>query len=45
MAGTTRETVSRILNNLEKRGYIKREGRKLTLLDLDRLEDDFFFHP
>lgn len=45
MAGTTRETVSRILNNLEKRGYIKRDGRRLTILDLGRLEDDFFFHP
>jgi CRP/FNR family transcriptional regulator/CRP/FNR family cyclic AMP-dependent transcriptional regulator len=44
MAGTTRETVSRILNNLERRGYIHRDGRRITILDRERLQDDFFFH-
>lgn len=42
MAGTSRETVSRILNNLERRGYIERDGRKITIVDRDRLYDDFF---
>lgn len=33
MAGTSRETVSRMLKNLEKKGLLKREGRKLTIYD------------
>ncbi|MBM3261873.1 MAG: Crp/Fnr family transcriptional regulator [candidate division Zixibacteria bacterium] len=45
MAGTTRETVSRIMNNLEKDGYIERKGRKITIIYTDRLYDDFFLHP
>ena len=44
MAGTTRETVSRILNDLEKRGYLERVGRRITIVDQDRLHDDFFFN-
>lgn len=44
MAGTTRETVSRILNDLEKRGYLERDGRRITIVDQDRLHDDFFFN-
>lgn len=31
MAGTTRETVSRILNDLVRRGYISMEGRNLII--------------
>lgn len=42
MAGTTRETVSRVLNDLERRGYIVRDGRKIVILSADRLRDDFF---
>ena len=32
MAGTSRETVSRALNLLEKEKFIKREGRELSIL-------------
>ena len=32
MSGTTRETVSRVLKRLEKQGYLKSEGRKITIL-------------
>lgn len=42
MSGTTRETVSRVLNDLERRGYLVREGRKIVILAPDRLRDDFF---
>lgn len=43
LAGTSRETVSRILNNLEQNSYIERDGRKIQICDPDRLQDDFFF--
>ncbi len=33
MAGTSRETVSRMLKNLEAKGLLKREGRRLTIHD------------
>ena len=33
MAGTSRETVSRMLKNLNKKGLLKREGRKLIIYD------------
>lgn len=33
MAGTSRETVSRMLKNLDKKGLLKREGRKLIIYD------------
>jgi CRP/FNR family transcriptional regulator, cyclic AMP receptor protein len=42
MAGTTRETVSRVLNDLERRDYIQRDGRKIVIQSPDRLRDDFF---
>jgi CRP/FNR family transcriptional regulator, cyclic AMP receptor protein len=42
MAGTTRETVSRVLNDLERRGYLARDGRSIIIQDPDRLRDDFF---
>lgn len=42
MAGTTRETVSRVLNDLERRGYLARDGRSIIIEDPDRLRDDFF---
>ena len=32
MSGTTRETVSLVLKRLEKQGYLKSEGRKITIL-------------
>ena len=33
MAGTSRETVSRVLKSLQEKGVIDREGRRLVLLD------------
>jgi CRP/FNR family transcriptional regulator/CRP/FNR family cyclic AMP-dependent transcriptional regulator len=42
MAGTTRETVSRVLNDLERRGYLSRDGRSIVIQYPDRLRDDFF---
>lgn len=33
MAGTSRETVSRMLKNLEKKGLVEREGRRLVIHD------------
>lgn len=33
MAGTSRETVSRMLKNLEAKGLMKRDGRRLTIHD------------
>lgn len=33
MAGTSRETVSRMLKNLELKGLIEREGRRLIIMD------------
>ena len=42
MAGTTRETVSRVLNDLERRGYLARDGRSIVIQDPNRLRDDFF---
>ena len=44
MAGTTRETVSRVLNDLERRGYIQSDGREIVILIPDRLRADFV-HP
>jgi CRP/FNR family transcriptional regulator, cyclic AMP receptor protein len=38
MTGTTRETVSRILKQLENRNYISLSGKKVTLLDPERLK-------
>lgn len=42
MAGTTRETVSRVLTDLERRGYVIRDGRSIAIQDADRLREDFF---
>lgn len=42
MAGTTRETVSRVLNDLERRGYVTRDGRSIVIENPDRLREDFF---
>ena len=33
MAGTSRETVSRMLKSLESKGLVEREGRRMTILD------------
>ncbi|PWG00880.1 Crp/Fnr family transcriptional regulator [Levilactobacillus bambusae] len=39
--GTTPETLSRQLRRFESHQLIRRSGRRLTLLDLDQLEDDY----
>ena len=41
MAGTSRETVSRIYGLLTEDGYIHRDGRKLVIPDYDRFLIDF----
>ncbi len=41
MAGTSRETVSRAINLLEKEHYIKRQGRELLILDYKQFIKEF----
>ena len=41
MAGTSRETVSRAINVLEKEHYIKRQGRELLILDYKKFIKEF----
>ena len=41
MAGTSRETVSRAINLLEKEQYIKRKGRELLILDYKAFIKEF----
>ena len=41
MAGTTRETVSRIMNSFSNNGLIKREKRKLHILDYTQFKRTF----
>ena len=41
MAGTSRETVSRMLTLLEKKDLIKRKAHKLNILDYTRFKDTF----
>ena len=41
MAGTSRETVSRAINLLEKENYIKRQGRELLILDYKQFIKEF----
>lgn len=38
MTNTTRETVSRVLNQFVDAGILKREGRRLVILDVERLK-------
>ena len=41
MAGTSRETVSRAINLLEKEHFIKRQGRELLILDYKKFIKEF----
>ncbi len=41
MAGTSRETVSRVLSRFERRGLIKVEGRKLIILEYEKMRQMF----
>ena len=39
--GSRRETVTRLLSELEDQGYIQRQGRQIQVRDLDRLASEF----
>lgn len=41
MAGTSRETISRVIKSLNQLGYVKKEGSKLIILEYDRFQQDF----
>jgi CRP/FNR family cyclic AMP-dependent transcriptional regulator len=41
MAGTSRETISRVLKSLSKKGYLKKEGSRLIIMDYERFRADF----
>lgn len=41
MAGTSRETISRVIKSLNLLGYVKKEGSKLKILDYERFRQDF----
>jgi CRP/FNR family cyclic AMP-dependent transcriptional regulator len=41
MAGTSRETISRVIKSLNQLGYVKKEGSKLRILDYERFRQDF----
>ncbi len=41
MAGTSRETISRVLKALAKQGYLKKEGSRLIILDYESFRSEF----
>jgi CRP-like cAMP-binding protein len=41
MAGTSRETISRVLKSLSKQGYLKKEGSRLVILDYESFRSEF----
>jgi CRP-like cAMP-binding protein len=41
MAGTSRETISRVLKALNKEGYLKKEGSRLIILDYESFRSEF----
>ena len=42
MTGTTRETVTRILKQLERKGYIAMNGKDITIIDPDMFKRDLY---
>lgn len=38
MAGTSRETISRVIKSLSVQGYLKKQGGKIIILDYDRFQ-------
>lgn len=44
MLGAKRESVSRAVSKMKKDGYISHEGRKLVVLDLEKLYNSFSIH-
>jgi CRP/FNR family cyclic AMP-dependent transcriptional regulator len=41
MAGTSRETISRVLKTLVEQGYLRKEGNKIIILDYEMFRSDF----
>lgn len=41
MAGTSRETISRVIKSLNQLGYVRKDGGKLIILDYERFRHDF----
>lgn len=41
MAGTSRETISRVLKTLAEKGYLRKEGNRLIILDYEMFRQDF----
>jgi len=41
MAGTSRETISRVLKSLQKKGDLRKEGSRLIILDYETFKSDF----
>jgi len=41
MAGTTRETVSRVMKRIEKQGYLAMRGRDIVILREEELRNDY----
>ncbi len=41
MAGTSRETISRVIKSLSEQGYLKKIGSKLLILDYETFRSDF----
>lgn len=41
MAGTSRETISRVIKSLSEKGYLKKIGSKLLILDYETFRADF----
>jgi CRP-like cAMP-binding protein len=41
MAGTSRETISRVIKTLGEMGYIKKSGNKIIILDYEMFRQDF----
>ncbi len=41
MAGTSRETINRVIQRLMNDGYIARQGNELTIVDLEKFKRDF----
>jgi len=41
MAGTSRETISRVIKALTKEGYLKKEGSRLIILDYELFRSEF----
>jgi CRP/FNR family cyclic AMP-dependent transcriptional regulator len=41
MAGTARETISRVMTALEERGYLQKEGHRVTIANYQKFKKDF----